>query len=382
MSIVGAVASAAVIGLILMEAFESMVLPRRVIRKFRFNRWFYRVSWPVWFLFSRALRSPKRRETFLSVFGPLSLLTLFSFWVAGLITGFALLHWSLGTLVSRSAGTWQELGDLLYFSGITFFTIGYGDVVPADAVGRLLAVIEGGVGFGFLAIIIGYLPVLYQAFSRREAVISLLDARAGSPPSAGQLLLRIAPHFDAGPGSEVLAEWEHWSAELLESHLSFPVLSFYRSQHDNQSWLGALTTILDTSALILAAAPAKCVFQAQLTFAMARHAAVDLSLVLNRPPRTVELDRLPPQAWQQLREQVRAAGLELRQGPAVESKLAELRGMYEPFVNALAQYFHFQLPPLFTEKASVDNWQTSAWMRRTAGLRHLPVLSDGDEHFD
>ncbi len=381
MSLVGAVASTAVIAWILFEAFESMVLPRRVMRKVRFNRWFYRVNWPVWLLLSRALRAPKRRETFLSFFGPLSLLALFSAWVVGLITGFAVLHWSLGTPPQRPDGTEVGLTEMLYFSGITFFTIGYGDVVPANSLGRFLAVMEGGIGFGFLAIIIGYMPVLYQAFSRRETVISLFDARAGSPPSAGQLLLRIAPHYNAGAATDALAEWERWSAELLESHLSFPVLSFYRSQHDNQSWLAALTTILDTSALILAAAPGKSLFQAQLTFAMARHAAVDLALVFHAPPRPVEPDRLPSDAWQRLSETVRAAGLELRQGPAVEAKLAELRGMYEPFVNALAQFFHFQLPPLFSEKVIVDNWQTSAWMRRTAGFRHLPIR-DGDEHFD
>ena len=382
MSLVGAVASTAIIGWILLEAFEAMVLPRRVMRKFRLYRWFYRVNWPAWLLLSCAFRSPKRRETFLSVFGPLSLLTLFICWVLGLIASFALLHWSLGTSLQTPTGTAAGLPECLYFSGITFFTIGYGDLVPHDGPSRFLAVVEGGVGFGFLAIIIGYLPVLYQAFSRREVVISMLDARAGSPPSAGQLLLRVAPRHDAGAASDGLAEWERWSAELLESHLSFPVLSYYRSQHDNQSWLGALTTILDTCALILAAAPGKCSFQAQLTFAMARHAAVDLALVIHTPPQPVEPDRLPPEAWQRLGEQLRAAGLELRQGTAVEAKLAELRGMYEPFVNALAHYLRFQLPPLFSEKPSVDNWQTSAWMRRTAGLRRLPINSDGDEHFD
>ncbi len=381
MSIISAVASIAFIGWILIEAFEAMVLPRRVMRKFRFNRWFYRLTWPVWLLLSRVFRSPKRRESFLSVFGPLSLLALFSSWVAGLIAGFAFLHWSLGTPLQQAAGRDPKLSELVYFSGTTFFTIGYGDLVPENGLGRFLAVAEGGIGFGFLAVIIGYLPVLYQAFSRREAIISLFDARAGSPPSAGQLLLRIAPHFDSGAATDSLAEWERWSAELLESHLSFPVLSYYRSQHDNQSWLAALTTILDTSALILAAAPAKCLFQAQLTFAMARHAAVDLALVIHTPPRPVEPNRLPPDAWQRLSELLRSVGLDLRQGPAVGAKLVELRGMYEPFVNALADYFHFQLPLLFSEKVSVDNWQTSAWMRRAPGFRHLPI-SDADEHFD
>jgi hypothetical protein len=382
MSIVYTVASTIVIGWILFEAFETMVLPRRVMRKFRLIRWFYYLSWRVWLLLARLFRAPKRRETFLSVFGPLSMLALFGIWILGLIAGFALLHWSLGTPLQRPAGTTEGLPELLYFSGITFFTIGYGDVVPQDGLGRLLAVVEGGIGFGFLAVVIGYLPVLYQAFSRREATISLLDARAGSPPSAGQLLVRVAPHYDAGAASNALAEWERWSAELLESQLSFPMLSFYRSQHDNQSWLAALTAILDTCALILATAPGKSLFQAQLTFAMARHAAVDLALVFDTPPQPAEPERLPPEAWRRLREQLRAAGMEVREGPAVESKLAELRGMYEPFVNALAHFFHFALPPLFTEKTAVDNWQTSAWTRRTSGLRRLPVLNEGDEHFD
>jgi Ion channel len=381
MSTVCAAASVALILWTLMEAFEVMVLPRRVTRQFRFTRLFYRGNWHVWLCVARGFRSPKRRETFLSVFGPLSLLTLFSSWVVTLIAGFALLHWSLGTPLQTPTGE-TDLSVYLYFSGITFFTIGYGDVVPLNTLGRGLAVVEGGVGFGFLAVTIGYMPVLYQAFSRREATISLLDARASSPPSAGQFLLRLAPRHDTGAGDVLLAEWERWSAELLESHLSFPVLSYYRSQHDNQSWLAALTAILDSCALLLATAPAKCSYQAQLTFAMSRHAAVDLALVFDTPPLPAEPDRLPNDAWLRLLHQLREAGLQPRDGAIVEAKLAELRGMYEPFVNALAHYFCFPLPPIFTEKTSVDNWQTSAWTRRTASLRRLPVAKDDDDHFD
>ncbi len=381
MSILGAVASAVLILWVLMEAFEAMVLPRRVTRKLRFNRLFYRCTWPVWLLLARCFRSPKRRETFLSAFGPLSILGLFASWVLMLIAAFALMQGSLGTPMQTPSGE-SGLAALFYFSGITFFTIGYGDVVPLAGGGRLLAVIEGGVGFGFLALIIGYMPVLYQAFSRREATISLLDARAGSPPSAAQFLIRVAPHYDAGQADAFLAEWERWSAELLESHLSFPVLSFYRSQHDNQSWLAALTAILDTCALAIAATPGRCSFQTQLTFAMSRHAAVDLALVFGTPPVTPQPDRLSAEAWLRLSRQLREAGLEVRDGPAVEAKLAELRGMYEPFVNALGRYFHFTLPPIAPEKTGVDNWQTSAWTRRTAGLSRLPVVSDGDEHFE
>src|SRR5262249_46599322 len=152
-------------------------------------------------------------------------------WVFSLIVGFGLLHWSLGTTLSLSSGEPVGLGSYLYLSGTTFFTLGYGDVTPVSALGRGLAVAESGMGFGFLAVIIGYLPVLFQAFSGREGTIALLDARAGSPPSAAQALLRLANAHSLSALTPFLSEWERWAAQVLEIHLSFPVLSYYRSQH-------------------------------------------------------------------------------------------------------------------------------------------------------
>src|SRR5262249_37417715 len=132
-----------------------------------------------------------------------------------------------------------------------FFTLGLGDVVPVTWIARMVMVAEAGIGFGFLAIVIGYLPVIYQAFSRREVIISMLDARAGSPPTALELLKRHIEDQRLEEIDSMLRDWEHWSAELLESHLSYPVLAFFRSQHDNQSWLSALTTVLDACALVM-----------------------------------------------------------------------------------------------------------------------------------
>jgi hypothetical protein len=300
-----------------------------------------------------------------------------SFWAVGLITGFALLHWSLGTHISPRQPADETFGTYMYFSGTTFFTLGYGDLVPAGGWGRALSVAESGIGFGFLALVISYLPVLYQAFSRREITISLLDARAGSPPAAGELLRRLAADDGLASAGPLLVEWERWAAELLESHLSFPVLSYYRSQHDNQSWVAALTTILDTAALMIAGVEGPHGHQARLTFAMARHAAVDLGLVFQTPLRPPESDRLPPAAFDRLRESLGGVGLSLRDGPA----LAELRGLYEPVVNALGAYFQFPLPPFLPEKPPVDNWQTSPWMPRSPGLGGL-TSGTAEEHFD
>jgi hypothetical protein len=382
MAWLGVAAAVALIGLVFVDAFEVMILPRRVQHAYRLARLFYRTAWSLWGALAQLLPPGRWRRGFLSIFGPLSLFALMVVWAAGLIAGFALLHWSLGTALTVSREADDRFVTYLYFSGTTFFTLGYGDVVPTGAGGRALAVAEAGIGFGFLAIVISYLPVLYQAFSRREITISLLDARAGSPPSAGELLRRLADARSLASAGPLLVEWERWAAEVLESHLSFPVLSYYRSQHDNQSWVGALTTILDTSAFLIAGVDGSNGHQARLTFAMARHAAVDLGLVFQTPPQPPAPDRLPATDLAQLRESLREAGMELRDEPTVAKALAELRSLYEPFINALAAYFQFELPPFLPEKPPVDNWQTSAWMRRSPGLGGLPAAGAEDDHFD
>jgi hypothetical protein len=382
MAWLGAVTAAAMIAVVFIDAFEVILLPRRVSHAFRLARVYYRSGWILWRAAARLWPAGRRRQGFLSAFGPLSLFGLLSVWAAGLFAGFALLHWSLGTALGVPGEAGHAFATYLYFSAATFFTIGFGDLVPAGAWARALSVAEAGIGFGFLAVVISYLPVLYQAFSRREITISLLDARAGSPPTAGELLRRLTEARSLASAGPLLVEWERWSAELLESHLSFPILSYYRSQHDNQSWVGALTTILDTSALLVAGVDGPHAHQARLTFAMARHAAVDLGLVFGTPPVPPAPDRLGPGDCERLWESLRAAGLELRDGPAVAKALAELRALYEPFVNALAAYFRFALPPWMPDRPPVDNWQTSAWMRRSPGLGGLPAAAADDEHFD
>lgn len=367
------------IAAVLVDGFEAMVLPRRVMRSYRPLRFYYKTVWRLWRSIAAHVPGGRRRESFLGIFGPLSLLLLFALWALMLITGFGLLIWSLRIPLNAPLAGEPGLGHYFYYSGVTFFTLGYGDVTPATIVGRALAVFEAGMGLGFMAVIIGYLPSLSQAASQRELTISLLDARAGSPPTAAEGILRAARAGHIAGVEPFLAEWERWAAQLLESHLSFPVLVFYRSQHDNQSWLAALTAVLDGCALFLAGVKGVDPYQAQLTFAMARHAVVDLSLVLRVPPDLSGIDRLPPEQFQQLRGLLCEAGLAL-DGDDVAKRYAELRAMYEPFAAGLAKYLMFQLPPILASVHTVDNWQTSPWQPRTPGIGALQS-STGDEHF-
>ncbi len=232
----------------LWEAFETIILPRRVTRRFRVTRMFYQVTWRFWAKVNRVFRSKKMREAHLSYYGPLSLLGLFATWAFLLILGFGMLHWADGTAIN-APGEIPTFRTDLYLSGTTFFTLGLGDVTPRTAMAKAITVIEGGTGFGFLGLMISYLPTLYGAFSQRELNISLLDARAGSPPTAAELLRRHSQFADNEVLTPYLRDWEVWAAQLMESHLSYPVLCYFRSQHDNQSWLAAFAAVLDVSAL-------------------------------------------------------------------------------------------------------------------------------------
>jgi Ion channel len=343
------------------DAFETLILPRRVSRRLRLARIFFGTTWNLWVRTSGMFRRPQRRENHLSFYGPLSLLFLVAVWGAGMILGFALLQ--LGGGRARPPGSGGFL-TLLYMSASTFFTLGLGDVTPANSFARMITVVESGAGFTFLALVIAYLPVLYQAFSRREIRISMLDERAGSPPSAAELLGRRGSSY-AETGVAFLRDWELWSAELLESHLSYPVLGYFRSQHDNQSWLAALTVLLDGCSLVITGIEGISDGQARLTFAMARNAAVDLASTLGTPPVAPSPDRLPTEDLEQLRHMLAGRGLILAAGDEADSVLSNLRASYEPYVNALSRHLRMPLPSWLAPAGAADNWEVTAWEVRS-----------------
>ncbi len=369
------VLGALAIVLVLWDAFETMLVPRRIGRRVRLTRYFYLLSWRLWRAVALRVEKPARREALLGFYAPLSLLGLLVCWAAGMVLGFALLQLAAGPAAPLSPG---RAGMLLYMSGETFFTLGFGDVVPLSGLGRLLSVLESGMGFGFLGTVVGYLPTLYGAFSQREIEISLLDARAGSPPTAAEFLARI-PAAGEGLLHATLRDWERWSAQVLETHISYPLLAYHRSQHSNQSWLGALTTILDSTALVLAGVEGLPTGQARLTFAIARHALVDLTQIFVPRIAPEGADRLPPGELERLRAQLRSASVRLPATAEHATRLAELRRMYEPYAQALAGHLLLELPPWVHAQSRRDNWRGGPW-DKALGVRHASVFSS-DDHF-
>jgi hypothetical protein len=366
--------------IVIWDAFESIILPRRVTRKFRLTRAFYRITWQSSRFLVSLIPSRKTRETLLGFYGPISLLVLIGVWAVGLVLGFGLMQFGAGSAVNVTGGH-PSLSNDFYLSGTTFFTLGLGDVVPRSGLARVLVVVEAGFGFGFLAAIIGYLPFIYGSFSKREVEISLLDSRAGTPPTAGELLRRHSYEGGRAALRDLLKDWELWCAELMESHLSYPVLAFFRSQHDNQSWIAALTAILDACALLKVGLEGDCERQAQLTFAIARHAVVDLSQVFGTQPRVLPYERLSAADLTRLRDTLAEQGLRLRGTPEAQEQLTTMRRTYEPYIYALATYLNQTLPPWIPQAKGKDNWQTTAW-GEAAGLvgKKVETVSH-DDHF-
>jgi hypothetical protein len=347
----------------LLDAFEVVLLPRPVRRRWRVNRFFFRWTWAAWVRIARVWPEGRQRENTLAAFGPLSMVLLFSAWAACLMFGFGLLHWSLQQFMSGAPSL--SLGQAMGVSGDAFFTLGYGDVVPHHMLGRLLVIVEAGTGFGFIALTISYLPVLYQHFSRRDFQLVELAARAGTPPSATALLA-----WHAGAGSteamnQWLRDWELWASDLAQSHAAYPMLVFYRSQHEGHSWLGALAVLLRSCALLMAGGERQAYPQAAATFAAAQRAlrVVAASLEIDPSGTSGPRDAKPGQGSSVGPADLAAAAPTCRlidpgwqDGPMVERRLAHLCQTFEPWVAGVSTYL--ELPS--TSGADDDRTDSSA----------------------
>ena len=360
--------------LVALDAVQTVVIPRRPSGRFRITRFFFIFTWTPWVFVGEHIKSHKVREQFYGVYGPISLIFLLLFWASLLILGFALMLYGFGTPYLDSSlppGQHPVLHFFtdLYVSGTSLTTLGPGDVIPRRQTARFLMIIESGTGLGLVALVISYVPVLYAAFSRREVSVALLDSRAGSPPTAAELLTRHG--FDGGQPALItlLAEWERWSADILESHISYPVLCYYRSQHDNQSWLSALPTILDVCALLITTIEGPASRQAQLTFAMARHAIVDLGHVFQIEIdelallNVTETNRLSDTTFTRLCDRLSAVDIGLCTDSNSAHRLLAIRQLYEPRAQALADHLCMPLPQWISDPKPTDQWRKVSSLR-------------------
>ncbi|HSC49041.1 MAG TPA: hypothetical protein VLD16_02165 [Gaiellaceae bacterium] len=332
MRVLAGIAGVALIFLMLSEFFVSFMLPRRVKRDPRIARGLNRLLWRPWRAVARRFQ-PATADTLLGFFGPLALIVQLLVWAIGLVIGYGLLEWAVagGSFNDRflsSSGLFLSAGSSGGSTGL-----------------RIVQLLEGATGVGVLFIVIGYMPSVYSAFSRRETAVSQLATRGGSPPAAGTLLHRAAGRERWSELERDLQSWEAWAAELMETHLSYPLLGFYRSQHVGQNWLAALTAMVDVAAFVKATAPDADVDGADITYRIGRHALADLAHQFSLAPEPV--DRLSDAEFDDLFAILERSTVANVDRETARRHLDHLRAEYEPNAQALAAYLALELPPWF-----------------------------------
>jgi hypothetical protein len=329
---------------VLWDGFATIILPRTVTPMRRTSGRFYRFTWLLWAAVGRRIRQPDLRLSFLAVYGPLSVMYLLILWAGLMIVAFALIYHGLGPRFLSAAGS-VGFGTLLYMSASTFLTLGLGDVTSSDSIARLFILLEAGTGYTFLALIITYMPVLDQAFGAREVSNLLIHSRAGRPPGAIKFLHRHSgtDHSELLRGN--LRDAERWMAATLQSHVAHPVLAFYRAHHWGQSWLVSLTTLLDSSALLIAGGDGLLAAQATMTYRMGLLLLKDVMGALS-----ISIDphcriRLTEADLPTLRAALKASGLTLTLGPGASNQLLRLARRYDVYLLALSEWLVIPLPP-------------------------------------
>lgn len=341
-------------------------MTRSVSRDWRLSRIFSYLARRSYFRFAAKIGMERWKNALLMIYAPLSLIILFLLWGGLIILGFALINY--GFAIPHSTGEF-DLFSAWYYSGVTFLTLGFGDIAPTTPLGRVFAVAEAGTGLVFLASVITYLPVMYGAVQKREYPIILLDTKAGSDPTGFELLRRHAEAGAMGALPGLLEKYEQWGAEMLEAYLSYPIISIYRSQHDSQNWIKTATAIMDACTLIEACYDSKdeasklLKFQAKATFAMLRHVIVDLAYVIKMPPSEDCSFRLKESDFKVMLAELQSLGLPM--AGSYES-LCDAREMYEPYCVALGIGLMMDLPLWRHPTHELDNWEVAAW----DGSRH------------
>ncbi len=316
------------------DVFNTVVVPRPTPSVYRLARNLTRFSWRGWCWQARRMASGSRRERWLAGFAPLLVLVLLFVWVVVLVIGFGLIDHALG-------GDFEPpitgFGTALYTAGTGLLTIGFGDFVPTAALTRAIVLASAGLGLGTVALVITYLFSLYGSFQRREVLVTTLDARAGAPPSGVALLetSRRLELLDELP--TLFGEWERWAAEVLDSHLAYPILGYFRSTHDNESWVASLGAMIDAAVLVMTTVQDQPRGRAEMLVAIGVHLVEDVSAYFGfANDGRVGVERAEYDA---ARARLEAAGFALESPDIGWILFAQIRSRYASRLNLLADFW-------------------------------------------
>ena len=340
------------IAIALNDLFQSVIVPRAVGRRFRPSFYQARILWRLWPHIAPAVRSSNdyRRENFLAVFAPLNLVLNLFTWSLLVLLGYGAIFFALRDQMHPHIYT---LGEALYFAGTSFFTIGFGDFFGTSGLTRMFSLAAGACGFGIISITTAYLFAIFGAFQSREQFVVSVAARAGTPPSGVGLLMIAADASIVKDLPTLMRGGETWCASVMETHLAYPILGYFRSSHDEQSWVGTLGTLLDAATLLITTVRAD-VGEARILYSIARHATRDLGVYFGMLDDDAPSDPgITREQFDEACRQLESAGFELHDYDAAWGNFARLRGAYAYYLNGLAAYFHIPALRWIGEKTAL-----------------------------
>jgi Ion channel len=328
------VAGLALLVVVLYDLFQSVVLPRPAINKLATVRYIVRGLYWLWRWVGNRLTSIPRRERWLATYGPVGVLTIFIAWGLGLVLAYGLI---IDGLRDEMRPVPESFGTSVYFSASTLVPLSYGDFVPQGVPARLTTIAESATGVILAALAITLLFSLYQSFQRREELVVTLDAFAGAPPSGVQMLETAATHGMLEELIKTFDDWRQWAAAVLESHLAYPMLVFFRSSHDNEAWLNSFGAVMDAAVLVMSTVEDKSEGPAKLMYRVGNHLVEDLSWYFRRwTPRSDSpiIERFEfDQAWERLKK----AGYRCKPADEAWTNFARFRSTYASPINGLAR---------------------------------------------
>jgi hypothetical protein len=323
---------------VLNDVFQSVVVPRSTPTRFRISRLVIRTGWRLMRAIGLRSQTAGKREQTLGTFAPAIVILLLVLWITGLIIGFGLMLYAFRDSTTPPI---DNLGTAVYTAGTSLLTISFSNIVANSGGARVVSIAAGMAGLGTIALAISFLFSLYANFQRREVLVVTLDARAGAPPSGVNLLETAAKMGMAKDLPTLFADWEKWAAEVLDSHIAYPLLAYFRSSHDNESWVSALGAVLDATTLVLTTVVDGPHGPAKMMFAMGTHLVEDLGRFFQMPgDHEIGVERYE---FDQARERLAAAGWELHSAEDSWKGFSRLRAQYAGQLNTMAKWW--AIPP-------------------------------------
>jgi len=364
---VEAVVGLALVLIVIYDIFQSVVLPRPAINRFVLVRYLFRAFWRTWrWVGSRMSRLP-RREAWLASFAPIGVGLNFLVWGLALVLGYGLI---VDGLQSQMRPPPPDFGTSLYFSATTFVPLSYGDIVPIGVIARLATVAESVTGIVVAALAITLLFSLYESFQDREKQVVQLDALAGAPPSGVQILETASEHGMKDELIKTFDDWRGWAADVLESHLAYPILFYFRSSHDNEAWINSFGAVMDAATLVLSTVDDKSEGPAKLMLTVGNHLVEDLSWYFRYPhPEDPIVER---SEYDEARERLKKAGYELQPADAGWEKFTRHRKRYATPLNLLARDFAIVPAQWIGDRSYLPHRERTLRRPRAASRRRQP----------